>query len=67
MSASTPPMDLVTGWRYPCTQPSLPESHASIRVPRTGPFWRKALAFARPGIVGLDAWLLIGTAREWMT
>ena len=49
MSASTPPLDVLTGWRYPRTQPSLPESNASIRVPRTGPFWRKALAFAGPG------------------
>jgi manganese transport protein len=49
MSASTPPLDVLTGWRYPRTQPSLPESNASVRVPRTGPFWRKALAFAGPG------------------
>ena len=49
MSASTPPLDLFTGWRHPRTQPSLPESNATIRVPRTGPFWRKALAFAGPG------------------
>ena len=49
MSASTPPLDLVTGWRYPRAQPSLPESNASVRVPRGGPLWRKALAFAGPG------------------
>ena len=49
MSASTPPLDVLTGWRYPRAQPSLPESNASVRVPRTGPFWRKALAFAGPG------------------
>jgi manganese transport protein len=49
MSASTPPLELLTGWRYPRTQPSLPESNASVRVPRSGPFWRKALAFAGPG------------------
>jgi manganese transport protein len=49
VSASTPPLDVLTGWRYPRTQPSLPESNASIRVPRAGPFWRKALAFAGPG------------------
>ena len=49
MSASTPPLDVLAGWRYPRTQPSLPESNASVRVPRTGPFWRKALAFAGPG------------------
>ena len=49
MSAGTPPLDILTGWRYPRTQPSLPESNATVRVPRTGPFWRKALAFAGPG------------------
>jgi manganese transport protein len=49
MTASTPPFDTLTGWRYPRTQPSLPESHASVRVPRRGSFWRKALAFAGPG------------------
>ena len=49
MSASTPPLDVLAGWRYPRTQPSLPESNASVRVPRNGPFWRKALAFAGPG------------------
>jgi manganese transport protein len=49
MSATTPPLELLTGWRYPRTQPSLPESNASVRVPRSGPLWRKALAFAGPG------------------
>jgi manganese transport protein len=49
MSASTPPLDALTGWRYPRTQPSLPESHATVWVPRRGSFWRKALAFAGPG------------------
>jgi hypothetical protein len=86
MSASTPPLDVLTGWRYPRTQPSLPESNASVRMPRTGPFWRKALAFGERRkmgefangrlltavawsvavvIVGLNAWLLLGTARAW--
>ena len=32
MSASTAPMDLMTGWRYPRTQPSVPESPATVRV-----------------------------------
>ncbi len=52
MSAITPPADDVTGWRFPRTQPSLPESHSSIPVPpgaRGLPFIRKALAFAGPG------------------
>jgi manganese transport protein len=49
MSASTPSFDALTGWRYPRTRPSLPESHASVHVPRGASFWRKALAFAGPG------------------
>ena len=49
MSASVPPAERLTGWRYPRTQPSLPESHATIHVPRAPGFWRKALAFAGPG------------------
>jgi manganese transport protein len=49
MSATTPSLDVLTGWRYPRTQPSLPESNATVRVPRSGSFWRKALAFAGPG------------------
>ncbi len=49
MSASTPRFRALTGWRYPRTQPSLPESHGSVAVPRAAPFWRKMLAFAGPG------------------
>jgi len=49
MSAATPPFDALTGWRYPRTQPSLPESHGSVTVPQRGAAWRKALAFAGPG------------------
>ena len=51
MSAITPPQEL-TGWRYPRTHPSLPESHATVLVPsgnRGLSFVRKALAFAGPG------------------
>jgi manganese transport protein len=42
-------MEEVTGWRFPRTMPSLPESYHSIHVPRGVSFWRKALAFAGPG------------------
>ena len=49
MSAVTPGIDDLTGWRFPRTQPSLPESHASVGVPRNVSVWRKALAFAGPG------------------
>lgn len=37
------------GWRYPRLRPSLPESHASVPIPRNVSVWRKALAFAGPG------------------
>ena len=52
MSAITPPASDVTGWRYPRTQKSLPESHGTVAVPpgnRGRAFLRKALAFAGPG------------------
>ena len=48
-AAATPPVEELAGWRYPRTQPSLPESHHTIHIPRGVPFWRKALAFAGPG------------------
>lgn len=32
-------------------EPSLPESHATVRVPRHGSFWRKMLAFIGPGFM----------------
>jgi manganese transport protein len=37
------------GWRHSRLRPSLPESFRSVNVPRTGPWWRKAIAFAGPG------------------
>ena len=48
-AASTPPVEELTGWRYPRTMPSLPESYQSVHVPKGVSFWRKALAFAGPG------------------
>jgi manganese transport protein len=48
-AASTTPAEELAGWRYPRTQPSLPESHHTIHIPRGVSFWRKALAFAGPG------------------
>jgi manganese transport protein len=48
-SVAIPPLEVGGGWRYPRTRPSLPESHASVRVPRRTSLWRKALAFAGPG------------------
>ena len=49
MSASSTPVEQLTGWRYPRIHPSLPEAHHSVLVPRGVSFWRKALAFAGPG------------------
>ncbi len=50
MSATAiPPIEGLGGWRYPRTQPSLPESHGTVSVPRRTALWRKALAFAGPG------------------
>src|SRR5215211_3711370 len=49
MSAATPPLEGLAGWRYPRTQPTLPESYHSVQVPKGVSFWRKALAFAGPG------------------
>jgi manganese transport protein len=48
-TASNPPVEPVSGWRYPRLRPSLPESHGSVGVPRNVSVWRKALAFAGPG------------------
>jgi hypothetical protein len=48
-AAAIPPVEELSGWRYPRPSPSLPESHASVRIPRNVRFWRKALAFAGPG------------------
>ena len=54
MTASTPPIGDLTpgssdGWRHARKRPSLPESFHTISIPRGGPWWRKALAFAGPG------------------
>jgi len=48
-AASTTPAEELPGWRYPRSNPSLPESHHTVLVPRGASFWRKALAFAGPG------------------
>ena len=49
MSAATPGLESTGAWRFPRTQPSLPESYHSVHVPKGVSFWRKALAFAGPG------------------
>lgn len=49
MSAVTPGLESTGAWRFPRTQPSLPESYHSVHVPKGVSFWRKALAFAGPG------------------
>ncbi len=37
------------GWRTPVGRPTLPEAFQSVAVPRSGPFWRRLLAFVGPG------------------
>src|SRR6266404_3549282 len=39
------------GWQRPAGQVSLAEVHRSIVVPTTASFWRKLLAFSRPGFL----------------
>ncbi len=52
-AVSTPPLpesaEAEPGWRHLRSRPSLPESYHTIDVPKGGPWWRKALAFAGPG------------------
>ncbi|MBX3080169.1 MAG: Nramp family divalent metal transporter [Anaerolineae bacterium] len=40
-----------SGWRKQRTAPSLPEVHASIRVPQNKGFWRTLLAYVGPGMM----------------
>ncbi len=40
-----------TGWRRPVTTPSLPEVHATIRIPVNANVWRKIIAFTGPGLM----------------
>jgi manganese transport protein len=37
------------GWRSPPNQPSLPEVHSSVAIPKKGSWLRKFIAFAGPG------------------
>lgn len=39
------------GWRQPVSTNSLPESYATIVVPKGVSFWRKLLAFTGPGLM----------------
>src|SRR3954463_5586769 len=45
----TSPLHTASAWRLPTSSVSLPEVHGSIAVPAGAGFWRKLLAFARPG------------------
>lgn len=38
-------------WRYERSMPSLPEVHASLKIPASAGFFRKLLAFAGPGFL----------------
>lgn len=43
------PLAVEEGWKNKRTQPTLPEVHRSIRIPKTGSWIKKFLAFAGPG------------------
>lgn len=40
---------VVSGWRLPASEVSLPEVHGSVAVPQNAGFWRKLFSFAGPG------------------
>ncbi|QPA30672.1 Nramp family divalent metal transporter [Thermaerobacillus caldiproteolyticus] len=44
-----PPLAVEKGWRKKRTQPTLPEVYRSLRIPKTGSWMKKFLAFAGPG------------------
>ncbi|MGI8931413.1 MAG: Nramp family divalent metal transporter [Sphingomicrobium sp.] len=46
---TVPPIDHAATMDAPVTRPSLPESHATVAVPRDGSLWRKFAAFSGPG------------------
>ena len=48
-AASTPPVEELSGWRFPRRNRSLPESWHSVIVPARGTGLRRVLAFAGPG------------------
>jgi manganese transport protein len=48
-AASTPPVEELSGWRFPRRTRSLPESWHSVVVPARGTGLRRVLAFAGPG------------------
>ncbi len=51
LPTSPPTLSEPSGWRRERVAPSLPEVHASVRVPVGAPFWRKVLAFSGPGLM----------------
>ncbi len=51
VNATTNAEQVETGWRGKLTLPSLPEVHASVRVPRGKGFWRTLFAYAGPGLM----------------
>ncbi|WP_308634705.1 Nramp family divalent metal transporter [Paenibacillus silvisoli] len=49
MSDQSAPIVQEKGWRHTRTQNSLPEVYRSLKIPKTGSWFRKFLAFAGPG------------------
>jgi manganese transport protein len=49
MNEETAPLVKEPGWRNERTQPTLPEVYRSMKIPKTGSWIRKFIAFAGPG------------------
>ncbi|MBW5446662.1 Mn(2+) uptake NRAMP transporter MntH [Cohnella sp. CFH 77786] len=49
MSDDVTPIAAERGWRHTRTQPTMPEVYRSLKIPKTGSWIRKFLAFAGPG------------------
>ena len=64
MSASTPPLDALTGWRYPRTR--FTGERRKMGEFANGRLLSAVAWTVAAVIVGLNGWLLVGTAGEWM-
>lgn len=51
MSDIHAPSDPRPAWRREVSSPSLPEAHASVRMPHNASTWRRMLAFSGPGLM----------------
>jgi manganese transport protein len=51
LMATTEIKRVEVGWKGAVTDPSLPEVHRSVRVPKGSGFWRTLLAYTGPGLM----------------